>query len=135
MFDQLASVEEERRQGITMDERGGELMLVSPRPLDRIGLDGLPAIVTQAGEQVRWRFLEFFTANIRNKNTRMAYVRATGPFLAWSEQRGIGDLQRLHRLWSPPALSSIRACPRRSSGTWPRSACSSIGWSPARSCR
>ena len=29
-----------------MDERGGELMLVSPRLLDRISLDGLPAIVT-----------------------------------------------------------------------------------------
>jgi hypothetical protein len=95
MFDQLESVEEERRQGVTMDERGGGLMLVSPRPLDRIGLDGLPAIVTQGGEQVRWRFLEFFTANIRNKNTRMAYVRATGPFLAWSEQRGIGDLRAI----------------------------------------
>jgi hypothetical protein len=53
MFDQLASAEEERRQGVTMDERGGELMLVSPRPLDRIGLDGLPATVTQAGEQAR----------------------------------------------------------------------------------
>jgi hypothetical protein len=50
MFDQLESVKEEGRQGVTMDERGGGLMLVSPRPLDRIGLDGLPAIVTQAGE-------------------------------------------------------------------------------------
>ena len=60
MFDQLESVEEERRQRVTIDERGGGLMLVSPRPLDRIGLAGLPAIVTQAGEQARWRFLEFF---------------------------------------------------------------------------
>ena len=56
------------------------------------GLDGLPAIVTQAGEQVRWRSLEFFTSNIRNKNSRMAYVQAIGSFLARCEQRGIGDL-------------------------------------------
>jgi len=95
MFDQLESVEEERRQEVTMDERGGELMLVSPRPLDRIGLDGLPAIVTQAGEQARWRSLEFFTSNIRNKNSRMAYVQAIGSFLARCKQRGIGDLRAI----------------------------------------
>ena len=37
-----------------------------------------------------YRFLEFFTANIRNKNTRMAYVRALRPFLAWCEKHGRG---------------------------------------------
>jgi site-specific recombinase XerC len=29
------------------------------------------------------RFLEFFTANIRNPNTRRAYARAAGEFLTW----------------------------------------------------
>ena len=46
-----------------------------------MGFDGLPGIIASAGDQARWRFLEFFTANIRNKNTRMAYLRAILPFL------------------------------------------------------
>jgi hypothetical protein len=29
------------------------------------------------------RFLEFFSANIRNANTRRSYARATEEFLAW----------------------------------------------------
>ncbi|MFX8727498.1 integrase, partial [Acinetobacter baumannii] len=33
------------------------------------------------------KFVEFFTANIRNPNTRMAYARAVYQFLNWSEER------------------------------------------------
>ena len=36
----------------------------------------VPALVAAAGERARRRFLEFFTANIRNPNTRAAYDRA-----------------------------------------------------------
>jgi hypothetical protein len=35
----------------------------------------LPALVAAAGERASWRFLEFFTVNIRNLNTRAAYGR------------------------------------------------------------
>jgi hypothetical protein len=97
MFDQWESVEEERQHGVTMDERGGELMLVSQRPLDWIGLDGLPAIAAQAGEQARWCFLEFFTANIRNRNSRLAYVRAIGPFSPGVSSEGSETSERLRR--------------------------------------
>ena len=38
----------------------------------------LPALITHAGEKAAWRFLEFFTVNIRNKNTRAAYRQAAG---------------------------------------------------------
>lgn len=38
------------------------------------------------------RFIEFFTANIRNPNTRRAYARAAVEFAAWCER------QRLHEL-------------------------------------
>jgi site-specific recombinase XerD len=38
------------------------------------------------------RFLEFFTVNIRNKNTRTAYVRAASEFLRWCEAQGIAAL-------------------------------------------
>jgi integrase/recombinase XerD len=38
------------------------------------------------------RFIEFFAATIRNKNTRMAYHRAVCHFFAWAEQHEIGEL-------------------------------------------
>ena len=40
-------------------------------------------LVAAAGDQARIRFLEFFTANIRNRNTRRAYAQAVSEFLAW----------------------------------------------------
>jgi hypothetical protein len=36
----------------------------------------VPALVADAGVSAVRRFLEFFAATIRNKNTRMAYCRA-----------------------------------------------------------
>ena len=41
----------------------------------------VPALIADAGEQASWRYIEFFTANIRNANTRRAYARACGNFL------------------------------------------------------
>jgi site-specific recombinase XerD len=62
----------------------------SRQQLSRTGLVVLPTVITDAGESASRRFIEFFTANIRNKNTRMAYVRALMPFFRWCEERGIG---------------------------------------------
>lgn len=59
------------------------------RSLARAGFNGLPALITAAGEKTSYRFVEFFTATIRNKNTRMAYARACGAFLAWCEEHGL----------------------------------------------
>ena len=42
----------------------------------------MPTVINPAGRQARKRFLEFFTATIWNKNTRMAYARAVGAFFA-----------------------------------------------------
>ncbi|MFH6568401.1 tyrosine-type recombinase/integrase [Pseudomonas kulmbachensis] len=50
----------------------------------------LPAIIT--GERAQLRFLEFFTANIRNPNTRRAYARAVNEFLTWCHAVGVPDL-------------------------------------------
>jgi len=55
----------------------------------------LPALIAGAGERAALRFLEFFTVNIRNKNTRAAYARAAGAFLRWCEGQGIGELRRV----------------------------------------
>lgn len=49
----------------------------------------VPALITNAGEQAGWRYVEFFTANIRNANTRRAYARACGHFFAWCDERAL----------------------------------------------
>lgn len=41
------------------------------------------------------RFIEFFTANIRNPNTRRAYYNATCQFSAWCETMGLRDLRQI----------------------------------------
>lgn len=46
-----------------------------------------PALIARAGAAAQERFLEFFAATIRNKNTRMAYFRAISRFLAWADER------------------------------------------------
>src|SRR5260370_25857772 len=58
--------------------------------LTRGGIAGLPAAITAQGERAGRRFIEFFTANIRNRNTRMAYARAVKQFFDWCEDRGLG---------------------------------------------
>ncbi|MGR4847156.1 integrase [Rhizobium leguminosarum bv. viciae] len=48
------------------------------------------AIVVDA--PTKRRFMEFFTANIRNPNTRKAYARSAADFLHWCEARGVTAL-------------------------------------------
>jgi site-specific recombinase XerD len=74
----------------------------------------LPSIVTAAGERAQIRFLEFFAAQIRNTNTRRAYARAVGDFLAWCEGRGVHTLsavQPLHVAGYIEILSRERSAP------------------------
>ena len=52
------------------------------------GLETIPAVISDAGPRAKRRFLEFFTAHIRNPNTRAAYARAVGQSLLWCEERG-----------------------------------------------
>ncbi|MDP9086872.1 MAG: hypothetical protein M3N02_08935, partial [Pseudomonadota bacterium] len=56
-----------------------------------VHLDGLPALFTPTPAAAR-RTLEFFTANIRNPNTRKAYARAVGEFASWCEGSGLQEL-------------------------------------------
>jgi len=48
----------------------------------------VPALIADAGQRAAWRYLEFFTANIRNPNRRRAYARACQQFFAWCDERG-----------------------------------------------
>jgi len=49
----------------------------------------LPRLITDAGPDAARRFVEFFTANIRNRHTREAYARAARRFCHWCERRCI----------------------------------------------
>jgi hypothetical protein len=42
------------------------------------------AIIRTRGERASRRFVEFFTAGIRNRKTRMAYARGK-PFFDWRD--------------------------------------------------
>jgi len=58
-----------------------DLVPIPSRELSRAGMEQLPAAIGRAGETAAWRFIEFFTATIRNKNTRAAYAEAVGAIL------------------------------------------------------
>jgi site-specific recombinase XerD len=57
--------------------------------------DLVPLQVTRAGTDARRRFIEFFTANIRNPNTRSAYARAVSSFFRFSQSLGLTELSRI----------------------------------------
>jgi integrase len=56
----------------------------------------LRSLIAGAGKSAPLRFLEFFTVNIHNQNTRAADARAAGDFLRW--WLGLrGDVRRMVR--------------------------------------
>jgi site-specific recombinase XerD len=75
---------------------------IGGRELARAGFSRLPFLIEREGPKASWRFVEFFTANIRNKNTRAAYARALGQFFQWCDGRRIRELEQLR-----PVIISI----------------------------
>ncbi|BDC49804.1 integrase [Bryobacterales bacterium F-183] len=67
----------------------GEIIIQKQQELGVLGFAGLPGIISSAGERASFRFVEFFTANIRNWNTRVSYGRAVREFCEWCEDRGL----------------------------------------------
>lgn len=58
-------------------------------------LGNVPVLISQSGDRASVRFLEFFTANIRNPNTRRAYARAADEFLTWCAAVGVSGLSTI----------------------------------------
>src|SRR3954447_21599408 len=74
----------------------------------------VPAIVAQLGEKAALRFIDFFTAHIRNPNTRAAYTVAVRSFFAWLEARGVtelGQVRTIHVSGYIEALGRVRKAP------------------------
>lgn len=59
------------------------------------GAEIFPVAIAKSAERVRTRFLEFFTAQIRNPNTRRSYVKAASEFLGWCDVRGAQSLDAI----------------------------------------
>jgi integrase/recombinase XerD len=74
----------------------GDLVPIPRRELGRAGLGALPVIVARAGERAAWRFVEFFTATIRNRNTRAAYAQAIRQFFAWCDAHRVRSLEEIN---------------------------------------
>jgi site-specific recombinase XerD len=107
--------------------------VVAPVPLPSDGgslaiqggweINGLPEIIRRAGPKASHRTLEFFTANIRNANTRQAYAHAVMRFFNWCDDRNLelGDItpfavaayiEELQREASPPTVKQHLAAIR-----------------------
>jgi len=54
-----------------------------------VGELAVPSSVMAEGERAAVRYVESFTAQIRNPNTRAAYARAASAFFAWCERHGL----------------------------------------------
>src|SRR3954468_21109333 len=57
--------------------------------IDQRAPNVVPALIANLGDAAAWRYVEFFTANIRNVHTRRAYARACNRFFAWCEDRSL----------------------------------------------
>jgi integrase/recombinase XerD len=71
-------------------------------PRELAGLSAKPPAVFLRTEKSRDRFRDFFTAKIRNKNTRRAYYKAAARFSEWCENVGVGELADV----KPPHVSA-----------------------------
>jgi integrase/recombinase XerD len=65
------------------------IVLAAKRDISATDRIRLPKLIVDAGEHATHRFIEFFTANIRNRNTRIAYGHAVGRFMDWCELNGL----------------------------------------------
>ena len=73
----------------------------------------VPRLIADAGENASLRFLDFFTANIRNPNTRAAYAVATRAFFAWLDTRGVTALSAVRTrmgIFQPGPIGDLSEC-------------------------
>jgi site-specific recombinase XerD len=68
----------------------------------------LPALFAPDAAAAR-RFVEFFTANIRNPNTRKAYARAVAEFAAWCERHGLHELRDIEPVQVATYVETLQA--------------------------
>lgn len=73
----------------------------------------VPRVVEDVGATAAVRFATFFTDNIRNPNTRVAYHRAACLFLDWCGDRGLG-LSSIESYHVSAYVESLMSCRSKS---------------------
>lgn len=84
----------------------------------------VPALIADAGDMASKRYIEFFTASIRNRNTRSAYWHACSRFLTFCGDRGLtlsavepfhvaAYIEELTRIHAAPTIKQHLAAVRR----------------------
>lgn len=84
----------------------------------------VPALIADAGDMASKRYIEFFTASIRNRNTRSAYWQACNRFLTFCGDRGLtlagvepfhvaAYIEELTRMHAAPTVKQHLAAIRR----------------------
>jgi site-specific recombinase XerD len=76
-------------------------------PRDVAALNRNPPAVFLPNPKASERFFDFFTSNIRNKNTRRAYYRAVCRFSDWCAARGLHDLAAVKPLHVAAYIESL----------------------------
>lgn len=100
----------------------GDLVPIG-RQLEAAGYAAVPQLFVDAGEQSWRRVLEFFTAHLRNRNTRAAYHRAVRWFAEWCQDRKLrldqltpffvaAYIEELQTKMSPPSVKQNLAAIR-----------------------
>jgi hypothetical protein len=72
------------------------LTIIEPAPALPV-----PVLIAAAGERASLRFVDFFTAHIRNPNTRAAYGVAVRSLFTWLEMQGVAELAEIRTHQSP----------------------------------
>ncbi|HEY7580949.1 MAG TPA: phage integrase N-terminal SAM-like domain-containing protein, partial [Acetobacteraceae bacterium] len=80
----------------------------------------VPGMIADAGERATRRYLEFFGANIRNRNTRTAYMHAVSRFFAWCEHNQIGQLADIEPLHVAAYIEALKVLEKRKAGAEPQ---------------
>jgi integrase/recombinase XerD len=66
-----------------------------PNSCEPIERQSKVATLPSRGSSPSWRFIEFFTATIRNRNTRAAYAQAVSQFFVWCEKHRVYTLEQI----------------------------------------
>ncbi len=69
--------------------------IVRRRKAGVVAAHKLPRLIVREGSRASKRFVEFFAATIRNKNTRVAYAQAIRQFFDWCDERGFRTLDQI----------------------------------------
>jgi integrase/recombinase XerD len=71
------------------DRQITDLSLPKSADIFEVGYTQLPNLILRAGDHAARRFVEFFTATIRNRNTRAAYAQSIAQFCQWCDGQGV----------------------------------------------